>query len=147
MNIKHKVIIRSPLDKEYSDYYLLRWKILRSPWEQDKGSEKDNLENNSIHRVAILDDKIIAVGRLHFIDKTTAQIRYMAVAKDFMKKGFGTRILASLEDAAKDNNYETILLHARQASVSFYEKRGYQLIEKSHLLFNEIQHYKMQKQI
>jgi len=97
--------------------------------------------------MAILYNKIIACGRLHFIDKTTAQIRYMAVAKDFIKKGFGSRILASLEDAAKTNNYKTILLHAREASVSFYEKQGYQLIKKSHLLFNEIQHYKMQKKI
>lgn len=142
------MIIRTPLNQnEYADYYLLRWQVLRAPWKQAKGSEKDELEDNATHRMAILDDKIIAVGRLHFIDKTTAQIRYMAVAKDFMKKGFGTKILASLEDAARDNNYETIFLHAREVSVSFYKKRGYQLIEKSHLLFNEIQHYKMQKQI
>lgn len=97
--------------------------------------------------MAMLDNNIIACGRLHFINKTTTQIRYMAVVKDFIKKGFGSRILASLEDAAKTNNYKTIILHAREASVGFYEKQGYQLIEKSHLLFNEIQHYKMQKKI
>lgn len=147
MNIKHKIIIRSPLDKEYSDYYLLRWKILRAPWGQNKDSVKDCLEDDSIHRIAILDDKIIACGRLHFIDQITAQIRYMAVANDFMKKGVGTDIIVSLEDAAKENNIQTIILHARETVVGFYEKRGYQLIEKSHLLFNDIQHYKMQKKL
>ena len=146
MDLEHVLIIRSPQHKnEYDAYYSLRWQVLRAPWKQAKGTEKDQLEDNATHRIAVLDDNIIACGRLHFIDKTTAQIRYMAVAKTFMKKGFGTRILASLEDAAKDNNYETITLHARETSVSFYEKRGYQLIGKSHLLFNEIQHYKMLK--
>ena len=148
MGFEQKLIIRSPSqESDYDAYYSLRWQVLRAPWKQAKGSEKDELEDNAVHRIAILEDNVIACGRLHFIDKTTAQIRYMAVAKDFMKKGFGSRILASLEDAARDNNCETIFLHAREASVSFYKKRGYQLIEKSHLLFNEIQHYKMQKQI
>ena len=148
MEFEQELIIRSPSqESDYDAYYSIRWQVLRAPWKQAKGSEKDELEDNAVHRIAILEDNVIACGRLHFIDKTTAQIRYMAVAKDFMKKGVVTRILASLEDAAKEYSYETILLHARETSMNFYEKRGYQLIEKSHLLFNEIQHYKMQKQI
>lgn len=148
MDLEQILNICSPKQKnEYDAYYSLRWQVLRAPWKQAKGTEKDELEDNATHRMAVLNDNIIACGRLHFIEKTTAQIRYMAVAKDFMKKGLGTKILASLEDAAKDNNYETITLHAREASVSFYERNGYQLIEKSHLLFNEIQHYKMQKKL
>jgi len=146
MDFERKMIIRSPSQtSEYNAYYSLRWQVLRAPWKQAKGSEKDELEDNAVHRIAILNDKVVACGRLHFINKTTAQIRYMAVAKSFMKKGIGTKILDSLENAAKDNNYETILLHAREASVYFYVKQGYQLIEKSHFLFNQIQHYKMQK--
>lgn len=148
MDLEQKIIISSPtLKSEYDAYYSLRWQVLRAPWNQSKGSEKDDLEDNAIHRMAILNNSIIACGRLHFIDNATALIRYMAVAEDYMKKGFGTKILASLEDAVKDNNYSVIHLHARKGSVSFYEKRGYQLIKKSHLLFNEIQHYKMQKKL
>lgn len=148
MDLEQKMIICSPsLKSEYDAYYSLRWQVLRAPWKQAKGSEKDELEDNAVHRMAILDNNVIACGRLHFIDNTTALIRYMAVAEDYMKKGFGTKILASLEDAVKDNNYEIIHLHAREGSVSFYDKRGYQLIKKSHLLFNEIQHYKMQKKL
>lgn len=143
-----QIIIRSPLPKnEYNAYYLLRWQVLRAPWKQDKGSEKDELEDNSVHRIAVLNNKIIACGRLHFIDQLTAQIRYMAVSEEFLHKGIGSRILVSLEDAARENNIKTIVIDAREAAVSFYEKHGYQLLEKSHLLFNEIQHYKMLKNI
>ena len=146
MDLEQILIIRSPQHgNEYVAYYSLRWQVLRAPWNQDRGTEKDNLDENAVHRIAVLNDAIIACGRLHDINKATAQIRYMAVAKEFINKGIGTKLLASLEDAAVDNNYETILLHAREASVNFYEKRGYLLIKKSHLLFNEIQHYKMQK--
>jgi ribosomal protein S18 acetylase RimI-like enzyme len=36
-------------------------------------------------------------------------------------------------------------LHAREIAIGFYQKLGYQMIEKSHLLFGEIQHYLMEK--
>ena len=140
------MIIRSPLHKnDYDAYYTLRWQILRAPWRQDKGSEKDELEDDAIHRIAIVDQQIIAIGRLHFIDKTTAQIRYMATSDDMQNQGIGKLILQSLEKAAKEKNIQLIILHAREAVVGFYKKQGYQLLKKSHLLFNEIQHYKMQK--
>lgn len=147
MNLE-KIIIRSPvLNSEYNAYYLLRWQVLRAPWKQDIGSEKDDLENDSIHHIAIYESKIIACGRLHFIDQTSAQIRYMAVSEEFSGKGIGSRILFSLETAARENKVKSIILDAREAAVSFYVKHGYQLLEKSHLLFDEIQHYKMLKNI
>ena len=142
MNIK----IKSPeIAEDFKQYYRLRWKILRAPWHQAEGSEKDELENESIHHMAILDNRVVAIGRLHFINETTAQICYMAVANDIIKKGAGTAILVSLEDTAKEKNIQLIILHAREAVVGFYKKQGYQLLEKTHLLFNKIQHYKMQK--
>ena len=148
MKKEQDFIIRNPSQKnEYDAYYFLRWQVLRAPWNQDKGSEKDELENEAIHRIAILDNIIVACGRLHFIDETTAQIRYMAVSKNFEKKGFGTKILTSLEDTARIKNHETIILNARDNVVYFYEKHGYQVIKKSHLLFNDIQHYEMKKNI
>ncbi len=143
-----QTLIRSPVLKdEYTAYYMLRWQVLRAPWKQDKGSEKDELENNAVHRIAILKNKIIACGRLHFIDQQTAQIRYMAVSENFLHQGIGSRILVSLEDAARKNKIKTIILDVREAAINFYKKHGYQLLEQSHLLFNEIQHYKMLKNI
>ena len=140
------MIIRSPLHKhEYDAYYTLRWQVLRAPWGQDIGSEKDELEYNAIHRIAIVEQQIIAVGRLHFMDKMTAQIRYMAISDSLQNQGVGKLMVQSLEKAAKEKNIQLIILHAREAVVDFYIKQGYQLLEKSHLLFNEIQHYKMQK--
>jgi hypothetical protein len=38
-------------------------------------------------------------------------------------------------------------VHAREIAIPFYESLGYQLVEKSHLLFDEIQHFLMIKKI
>jgi len=146
MSIKQEIIIRSPKqDVEFADYYSLRWKILRQPWGQMLGSEKDEFENVSIHRIAILNNVIVAVARLHFIENNSAQIRYMAVAENYEKKGLGTLMLEELEKIAIEKNIETIYLHSRGIAVAFYKKQGYSVIKKSHLLFNEIQHFKMIK--
>ena len=41
--------------EEFEQYYQLRWEILRQPWHKALGSEQDELEQQSIHRM-ILDE-------------------------------------------------------------------------------------------
>ena len=43
--------------------------ILRAPLNLDKGSEKDDLEDSATHRAVFDNEKIVGIGRLHFIDK------------------------------------------------------------------------------
>ena len=73
---------RAPKNKaELAQYYHLRWQVLRQPWQQPKGSEKDDLEAQSYHRVIVDDmDNIVGVGRLHKSSQYEAQIRYMAIS-------------------------------------------------------------------
>lgn len=140
--------IRSPHTKdEWQQYYQLRWKLLRQPWNQPVGSEKDEFEAEAIHRAAFYSKRIIAVGRIQFTAAEHAQIRYMAVDPEFRLKGIGSLILKSLEQTARDQHTDSILLEARETAVKFYLSHHYQLIEASHLLFGEIQHYTMQKTI
>lgn len=90
---------------------------------------------------------LLGVGRLHPLGGQLAQIRYMAVADTQRCLGIGTLLLRALEAAAGDAGWHRIILHARAPAVPFYQKRGYQVIEKSHLLYGEIQHYKMHRQL
>ena len=140
-------IITPASASDFNNYYLLRWELLRKPWNQIKGSEKDEQEEISVHRMAIINNKVIAVGRLHFIDKTTAQIRYMAVDKNFEKQGIGKAIYSSLEEAARNKNIKLMILNAREMAIGFYQKLGFTLTRKTYLLFNEIQHFEMQKHL
>ena len=145
------IIIKSPINKnEYKLYYQFRWETLRKPLLQPKGSEKDELERNSYHIMMLIDNKVIGVGRIHFIIKNSikkAQIRYMAIDKNLQRKGYGSLILSELEKIAKKNNVGNIFLHARDKAVKFYIKNNYKKTKKAHLLFNSIQHWLMDKKI
>jgi GNAT superfamily N-acetyltransferase len=139
--------VRSPeTDLEWADYYELRWRILRAPWGQPRGSERDEFEDVAIHRMACTaEGRVVAVGRLHNVDQGTAQIRYMATDKEYINKGFGTLILKALEQAALASGTNTIVLHAREVALPFYQRHGYRRVEASHRLYGEIQHHRMIK--
>lgn len=143
------MLFKSPYtDEEFQRYYAFRWQQLRAPWQQPRGSEKDELEEVSFHVMAVTDEnEIIGVGRLHFIDDETAQIRYMAVDPVYQGQGIGGQLLHHLEEYAASAGRYTILLHARENALRFYEKLGYEKREKSHLLYGEIQHFRMEKSL
>jgi len=133
--------------EDFAQYYELRWRMLRKPWGQKNGTEQDDNENDSHHLMAIEDNYVIGVARLQNICLAEAQLRYMAVDDSYNNKGIGTAIIQSMEGYAIKHNIHSIMLHARENAVGFYEKMGYKIIEKSYLLFDCIQHYKMKKEL
>ena len=138
--------IRSPqTEQEWKDYYALRYEVLRKPWNQVLGSERDNLEEISQHFAAFNEGKLWGVGRLDRVDEGTFQIRFMATHKDVRGMGVGRLLMVKMEQEAWDLGASKIVLHAREIALPFYEKLGYELIKPSHLLFGEIQHHFMQK--
>ncbi|MCW8956521.1 MAG: GNAT family N-acetyltransferase [Gammaproteobacteria bacterium] len=139
-------ILSPKTESEFKKYFEFRWLMLRAPWQQPRGSERDNLENESFHVMAVDENEtVIAAGRIHFISDSDAQIRYMAVSENKQKQGLGQQILHTLEQYALNKKIKYIHLHARESAIGFYQKQGYQIIEKSHLLFSTIQHYNMLK--
>ena len=141
--------VSAPQSKtEFERYYDLRWRILRAPWQQPRGSERDHHEDNAIHAMALNDEgHIIGVARLHQINKTTAQIRYMAVEDRWQGNGVGDALLRNLEGKARALGVQLIKLNARENSVRFYTKRGYQITGPGHLLYGEIKHQKLEKRL
>jgi ribosomal protein S18 acetylase RimI-like enzyme len=140
-------LVRPGTKKEYQKYYNLRWRILRKPWDEPRGSERDELEGQSIHLMACENGKLLGVGRVHFNSLKEAQIRYMAVEESWQGKGVGTTILKELERSAKRKGANHIILNARESAVGFYKKHGYRIIRKAHTLFGVIPHYKMRKRL
>ena len=142
-------IIEPTTSEEFKKYYNLRYQILRKPWGQLPGSERDEGEETSIHRM-IIDKKTgnaLAVGRLQFNSTHEAQIRYMAVADEFQGQGFGSQILSALEEIARKKGSKQMILQARENALQFYKNNGYEIMEKTHLLFGEIQHWLMRKEL
>ena len=126
----------------------LRCEILRDPWNQPSETATDNLEQSTIN--AFIEDEngnVIACGRLQENENKIGQVRFMAVGKAMQGKGLGKLILNFLEEKAKQINLRSIELQARENALEFYKNCGYTIKEKSFLLWGQIQHYLMEKQL
>ena len=144
-----KIIIPKS-ENDFNLYYHFRWQQLRKKLNKPKGTEKDNLEDKSYHLMLMENSKVVGVGRIHFIINNLnkkAQIRYMAIDENFQNRGYGSLLLLELEKIAFKNNVSYVFLHARENAINFYLKNNYKKNKKSHLLFNSIQHWLMDKKI
>ncbi len=140
--------VSSPQSSEdWQAYYQLRWQVLRAPWDQPRGSEQDDLEQEAEHRfIKNNDGEVLGVARLHFNDHQQAQVRYMAVAEGHRGHHLGSRLLHELEIVAWTQQAQELVLFARERALSFYERHGYEVVEKAHLAYGDVQHWKMVKQ-
>jgi thioesterase domain-containing protein len=138
---------RSPKnEKEFTAYYQLRWQLLRQPWQQALGSEKDELEAQSYHRVVVDEQQnVVGVGRLHKSSQYCGHVRYMAIDSNFQGKGLGQMLMNELEHTAARLGVTNIELNARENAIEFYQKLGYKNNGFSHLLYGKIKHDKMSK--
>ena len=142
------VVLKQPESpEEFKSYFNLRWRILRAPWGEPEGSEVDEMEDQCFHIMATNNGHVMGVGRMQFNTEDEAQIRYMAVEKEYEGNGIGRMIVNTLEQQARKKNVGTVILDAREPAVGFYQKLGYKIEKKSYVLFNEIQHFRMTKQI
>jgi ribosomal protein S18 acetylase RimI-like enzyme len=141
------IIIKQPkTDKEFKDYYDLRWRILRQAHGQPRGSEKDDLEELSIHLMVYYEGKIpAAVGRVHLNSKNEAQIRFMAVEPRYQNSGIGSSLLADLEKRVRTRGASHIVLNSRESAVGFYLKNGYVQTGEAGILFGTVRHMRMRK--
>ena len=138
--------IRSPKSSEEWDaYYDLRYRILREPLAQKRGSERNEGDETGIHFALFEDGIIRAIARLDANEESSMQVRFVAVESNEQGKGYGKKIMEATEQAAREFGIAKIVLHARENALDFYRNLGYVLIEKSHNLFGLVQHYYMEK--
>jgi len=130
------------------DYYEFRWRILRGPWDQPRGSERDELDSVATH-ITVRNDAgdLIGIGRLHFNSGEEAQIRYMATDQSCRKRGVGRRIVRELEGIAQSSGAKTIVLNARLNALEFYERLGFSVVGKGPTAFGVIEHAVMEKKL
>jgi predicted GNAT family N-acyltransferase len=143
-----EIDIRSPkTKKECEEYYDLRYRILREPWNQPRGTERNDGDETGIHFALFKSGKIKAIARLDQSDQFESQVRFVAVEFNLQGNGFGRLIMEACEKAAIERGDNKIILHAREVALNFYKSLNYKLVQKSHLLFGEIQHYLMEKDL
>lgn len=141
-------VITPVSEADFEQYYNLRFAVLRAPWLQPRGSEKAADDDTAVHAMLVDDAGCVAgVCRLHLETPEEGQLRFMAIRDDLQGQGLGKLLIEFLEEKARQLEAKFITLQAREKAVSFYERHGYELIKKTHLLFGSIQHYQMRKQL
>ncbi len=134
--------------EEFDQYFQLRWEVLRKPWNQPRGSEIGSDEDACIHAMAVTKSgNVVGTARLQFNTPTSAQARYVAIADHMQGKGIGKALMVHLENIAREKGATEMVLDARENAVEFYKSLQYQITGKSYLLFGEIQHYRMRKEL
>ena len=142
----NNILFKTPSSsEEFKKYDLFRWKILRKPIGKSIESLKDEYEDSSYHLIGVIDNKIIACGRLHFNNAYEAQIRYMAIDEHYQRKGIGVKVIELLESEAKKKQINKIILNARNHVIEFYKKSGYMAVRKYEGSDTGIPHTTMEK--
>ncbi|GEO05300.1 hypothetical protein AAE02nite_29640 [Adhaeribacter aerolatus] len=141
-------IITPATETDFDKYYRLRYDVLRAPWQQPRGSEIAPDDATATHALMLNEaDDPIGVCRLHLPTPAEAQIRFMAIHPQYQGQGLGKKILTYVEEKAREQGAQYITLQAREQAVPFYQRAGYRVVAKTHLLFGEIQHYQMRKDL
>lgn len=132
---------------EWEQYYDLRFKVLREPWGQLKGSEVLTDEDHADHAMVVDDEtnKIVGVARMQTNTPTQGQVRCVAVSPEVQGRGVGKLLMSYLENVAQQKGFQEIILDARENAVKFYLSIDYEIIGDSYLLFGIIPHVKMRK--
>jgi len=138
--------IRCPqTEVEWVKYYQLRYEVLRKPLGQLVGSERNEGDAIGVHFGLFRSGELSAIARLDQVDERVAQTRFVAVRSDLQGKGLGKKIMLAVEDYARQQGKDKMLLHARDYALDFYLNLGYQIIEPSYKLFGVLQHFRMEK--
>lgn len=137
--------IRSPQSpQEWEAYFDLRYRLLREPWGQARGSERNEGDALAKHYALYDENQLLAVGRMDEQENRWVQIRFFAVETYCQGKGIGNLLMKQLINDARINGIVGITLQARENAVNFYQKLGFQVVQKTHILFGEIQHFEME---
>ena len=142
--------LRTPKDElEFAAYYQFRWSMLREPFKQPLGSEKDGYDLTAHHQM-VVDEKnrILAIGRLYINADNEGAIRFLAVNPVMQGKGLGKLIIMALETIARREGVKRIVSSVREEAVPFFAKMGFERRgEVTGELKTPVRHYLMIKPI
>lgn len=120
--------------------FALRYEVFVVGQDVPADMERDELDGVSDHVVAGLDRTVVGTGRL-LPDGTIGR---MAVAAQSRGRGVGARVLARLEERARERGLTAVELHAQVHARAFYERAGYAAFGEPYLEAG-IEHVSMRK--
>lgn len=129
------------------DYYLaceLRDLVLRRPLGLELSAEDVAGEARQYHLLAFDESGLAGCLLLVPGDDGVIKMRQVAIAERAQRRGVGSALVARAEALGRERGFRAMVLHARRAAVSFYERAGY-VVEGPEFVEVTIPHSKMRK--
>ena len=131
MNSEYPVVIREIAfgSADYRDAVALRYRVLRAPLGLDFKQEDLDKEYLDYHIAAF--QQGVITGILLMLPKEEngiIKMRQVAVDNPLQGKGIGSLLVGFSEDFAREKEFKSIELHAREAAVPFYLRLNYRII-------------------
>ncbi len=132
--------------KEYEQMLNLRYEILRKPIGIAFTPEQLAKEKDDVLIGAFDEDDLIGCCILTPQNNHTVKLGQMVVQNNLQGKGIGESIITFAENLARDKGYKTMIMHARDSAIGFYEKFGYAVKGDGFIEVN-IPHHLMEKKL
>ncbi|MBI3884101.1 MAG: GNAT family N-acetyltransferase [Sphingobacteriales bacterium] len=134
---------------EYDQMIALRHEILRKPLGITFSKEELDKDKYDILIACMDDEEVLGCCILTHVDNNCIRLRQMAVQKKLQGKGIGESIMTFAENLARDKGYKTLMMHARDTAIGFYEKFGYAIKGEKFtaLALNNMTHQVMEKML
>lgn len=114
---------------DYELAWLLRKEVLLDPFGIDHDAARTD-DPNAFH-LGIFDE-VRCLACLFLVPRTETllQMRQVAVVPSLQRSGLGRQLLAFAEDFGRAKSYTSMMAHARDTAVPFYQHLGYEVIGK-----------------
>ncbi len=89
--------------------------------------ELDGRDDEATHFLARADGESVGTARLRDYGDGVAKVERVAVREPHRGEGWGRRIMAAVEEHAREVGYERVHLAAQVPVVGFYERLGYEV--------------------
>lgn len=115
--------------KFYEEVVKRRYQVLFQPYGSkisDFESDK-NIDKNSYHIVATLNNQVIGYCRLTLLDEKVGQISRVFVDDEYTKQGIGHKLINTILEKGISAELNKVFLNSRTEAVKFYEKLGFKI--------------------
>ena len=124
----------------------IRIKVFQEEQKVPPSLEFDGLDNSAIQLLAYIDCQPIGTARIRDLGQQTAKIERLAVLPEARGFGVGLKLMETALKIIRENDHNTVVVHAQEYIKSLYRKLGFEPLGNSFEEAN-ITHLKMVKKI
>ncbi len=114
-------------DPEHTKEQMLRWEVLLKPQGIPPEMEMSPEEKNSLHLIALDRKNLVGCILFHPENETKGRLYHMALSEEYQGKGFGRKMISTLERSLAGRGIKEVYLETPQDRVGFYVRMGYQM--------------------